>query len=417
MQTVNDDDSMVDAYARALRMNAVGTLSPDVISLSYGACELADTRGNSPLRSALESLFRMAALVGTTVVASTGDQGSSVCQMADPPGLGLDPMGTISYPASSPFMTAVGGTRLILKADNTRADEVVWNDHPYGVPSAGTGRSNQLFSQPWYQSGITGSLARTVPDVSALAAIQPGCLVVYGGDLLRVGGTSGAAPFVGANLAMVSGRRAQGRRAGPRIREPLALPRAGPAPIGVLQHDPWRQPGRRAPAERTSQRAGLLRGCARLRHGLRTRFTECRAARRSGGSPSVVTARVIACSTVTRPLPRSLSGARGCLTCAQRARALNGLCPAQGPRTEGPGDCPPLERRVDDDDLVDVLHGLVGPREPIALDLHGVHDERHVPAVGRHPLDDEVAHSGAANREADSAVVEGAIRIGGRAHP
>lgn len=211
VQTVNDDDSMVDAYARALRMNAVGTLSPDVISLSYGACELADTRGNSPLRSALESLFRMAALVGTTVVASTGDQGSSVCQMADPPGLGLDPMGTISYPASSPFMTAVGGTRLILKADNTRADEVVWNDQPYGVPGAGTGGSSQLFSQPWYQSGITGSLARTVPDVSALAAIQPGWPVVYGGDLLRVGGTSGAAPFVGANLAMVSGQQ---RRAG-----------------------------------------------------------------------------------------------------------------------------------------------------------------------------------------------------------
>jgi subtilase family serine protease len=211
VQTVNDNDSMVDAYARALRANTAGTLSPDVISLSYGACEVADTRGNSPLRSALEALFRMAALVGTSVVASTGDQGSSVCQIADPQGLGLDPMGTISYPASSPFMTAVGGTRLVLNADNTRADEVVWNDQPYGVPGAGTGGASRLFAQPWYQSGVTGSLARTVPDLSALAAIQPGWPVVYGGGLIRVGGTSGATPFVGANLAMIAGQQ---RRAG-----------------------------------------------------------------------------------------------------------------------------------------------------------------------------------------------------------
>ena len=39
----------------------------------------------------------------------------------------------------SPFVTAVGGTRLTLGKGNARVSETVWNDSAYGVKAAGGG--------------------------------------------------------------------------------------------------------------------------------------------------------------------------------------------------------------------------------------------------------------------------------------
>ena len=68
----------------------------------------------------------MAALTGVSTFVAAGDSGSTTC------GTNLGRT-TLSYPAASPFVTAVGGTRLALGAGNTGVSETVWNDSVYGV--------------------------------------------------------------------------------------------------------------------------------------------------------------------------------------------------------------------------------------------------------------------------------------------
>jgi subtilase family serine protease len=127
----------------------------------------------------------------------------------------------MSFAASSPWVTAVGGTRLTLDEDNQRAAETTWNDAVYGVQAAGGGGYSRVFKRPWYQNDLDIPDQRAVPDVAALAAIQPGWPVVLDGALQTIGGTSGASPFVAANVALLNARE-------------LA---AGRPPLGMV--NPW----------------------------------------------------------------------------------------------------------------------------------------------------------------------------------
>jgi subtilase family serine protease len=102
----------------------------------------------------------------------------------------------LSYPAVSPFVTAVGGTRLTLGRENTRVSEVVWNDSVFGVSGAGGGGVARREPRPAYQDGANPQSHRAVPDVSALADVVPGWPDVISSKLQTVGGTSGSTPFV-----------------------------------------------------------------------------------------------------------------------------------------------------------------------------------------------------------------------------
>lgn len=205
LQVPDSSVGLTEAFARMLHGDAV----PDVVSVSYGICEAEYRAIHGRLASLTEDLLRMAAIVGTTVVVAAGDYGSSMCgaEVAERTG---EP--TASYPASSPWVTAVGGTRLALKSDNTRSSERVWNDSPYvgGTPPpapAGAGGPSLIFARPWWQPGVTPTGPRTLPDVAVLGAIKPGWPVVYGGVLYTVGGTSGGAPFMAANVAAMSAKQ------------------------------------------------------------------------------------------------------------------------------------------------------------------------------------------------------------------
>ena len=207
VEAVNALMSYTDAFSLALDMDGKGTLSPDVISLSYGECEseFAADAGDYLLLN--DDILRMAALVGTSVITAAGDHGSSPCG----PKASLEAGPLVIYPASSPWITSVGGTRLTLTAANTRAAETVWNDLPYvgGATApppgpAGSGGPSAIFTRPWYQGGVTPVGPRTLPDVALLGAIRPGWAIYYGGTLYTVGGTSGGTPFLAANLALMS---------------------------------------------------------------------------------------------------------------------------------------------------------------------------------------------------------------------
>lgn len=67
---------------------------------------------------AYKEVFKDAALLGITVLVASGDNGSD-------DGVG-DGNNHVDFPASSPFVTACGGTRLLLSTTGQISDETTW---------------------------------------------------------------------------------------------------------------------------------------------------------------------------------------------------------------------------------------------------------------------------------------------------
>jgi len=105
----------------------------------------------------------------------------------------------VQFPASSQFVTAVGGTTLILNSNNTRSKETVWS-------GAGSGCSAYVAKPTWQKD--SRCIRRTVADVSADANPTTGAAVydsvTYQGHSgwFKVGGTSLSAPIIAAIYAL-----------------------------------------------------------------------------------------------------------------------------------------------------------------------------------------------------------------------
>jgi kumamolisin len=193
---------ILDGFSRAVG-DSRGV--PDVISVSFGACSIAENTAAPGYTSVIDAVLAMTALTGVSTFVAAGDSGSTTC--------GTSVSGTtLSFPAVSPFVTAVGGTRLALGPGNTRVSETVWNDTVFGASAAGGGGLSRLQPRPAYQNGVNPQNHRGVPDVSALADIQPGWPDVINSTLQTVGGTSGSTPFTAAATALVdASERTAGR--------------------------------------------------------------------------------------------------------------------------------------------------------------------------------------------------------------
>jgi kumamolisin len=134
-----------------------------------------------------------------TVCAATGDDGSGD-QMHDA-------NAHVHFPASSPFVLAVGGTML------DAGEEVVWWNAPgdrsqHGGGSTGGGVSVKFPRPKWQDVSVTSHNAgdtdgRVVPDVAALAG-SPGYSLVFDGQPTMNGGTSAAAPLWAALIARIA---------------------------------------------------------------------------------------------------------------------------------------------------------------------------------------------------------------------
>jgi subtilase family serine protease len=189
---------------------------PDVISASLGVCEPSLVHTPSIGRAGADAFNRtleVAAADGVSVVSAAGDAGSTAClNSRSEIGRPLR-LKAVSFPASSPWVTGVGGTNVALTAGNGIARQVVWNNAP-GLPDAGGGGYSRLFRRPGYQRGFTRSRHRVVPDVSMLADPYPGYLVyctARPGCVNRAspnhwtpfGGTSAGAPLLAGSFALV----------------------------------------------------------------------------------------------------------------------------------------------------------------------------------------------------------------------
>ena len=191
---------------------------PDVISASLGSCEAQAKQaiGGKNITT-VESELQLAAASGISVLASSGDDGSSSC--FDLQGV-PEPREAVSFPASSPWVTGVGGTNIALDASNALTNQVVWNSQS----GAGGGGYSILFKRPSYQSGFTAAKHRVVPDVAMLADTSPGYAIYCtakgdcqdappSGPWGEFGGTSAGTPLLAGGLALIDeGLRKNGRQ-------------------------------------------------------------------------------------------------------------------------------------------------------------------------------------------------------------
>lgn len=182
----NTDDGFLAAILAAVHDKR---RRPSVVSISWGGPESSWTAQS--LR-AFDEAFQEAALMGVTVCAAAGDNGSSDGAS--------DGRAHVDFPASSPYVVACGGTRL-------QGDvETVWNNGPNSATGGGV---SSVFPRPAWQSSASvpmaldppGFAGRALPDVAANADPETGYRIAGDGVESVIGGTSAVAPLMAALVA------------------------------------------------------------------------------------------------------------------------------------------------------------------------------------------------------------------------
>jgi len=149
--------------------------------------------------------FQKYGMTGRSIIFASGDDGvgcNTACTLFEP-----------NWPASSPYVTAVGGTIL------DDADTFTISSDPIS-----SGGFSNYFDRPKYQDlAVNGyfskgnlppvsffhSGGRAIPDVSAFSE---NVNIIYQGGTFGVGGTSCAAPVFGAVISLINDARLASRK-------------------------------------------------------------------------------------------------------------------------------------------------------------------------------------------------------------
>jgi kumamolisin len=154
---------------------------PSVLCIGWGN---AETNWAAQSMVNFQQVAKEAALLGITIVAASGDNGSSN---------GIeDGKSYVDFPASCPQVLAVGGTRL-MATNGSIENETAWNDGPNG--GATGGGYSTIFHRPAWQGAVVTQQGRGVPDVAANADPDTGYNMLVDGQLEVAGGTNAAAPL------------------------------------------------------------------------------------------------------------------------------------------------------------------------------------------------------------------------------
>ena len=218
--------SLLDDYTRIIDDDQA-----QVVSTSYGVCELALKRLAPGLAASENTVLQQAATEGISVFAAAGDTGSAACYQSDRARKEL----SVQDPAAQPFVTAVGGTDLT--ALGPAPTERVWNEARLREGAGAGGISSMWAKPPWqagpgvisrYSSGkpcqAGRAYCREVPDVSASADPTHGYVIIYKGDWALAGGTSAAAPLWAALLADIDSQTSPSTHGGFLSPQLYALP-------------------------------------------------------------------------------------------------------------------------------------------------------------------------------------------------
>ncbi len=191
--TTNTDKGFLDAITKAIHDTHY---KPSVISISWGS---AEKNWTPQALTNYNEAFKAASLLGVTICAAAGDQGSSDSE--------TDGKVHADFPASSPYILACGGTSLHTTG-NKITSETVWHD---SNSSATGGGVSEYFPLPSYQSqtnipasASTGFKGRGLPDVAGNADPNTGYNVLVDGQQLVIGGTSAVAPLMAGLMALVN---------------------------------------------------------------------------------------------------------------------------------------------------------------------------------------------------------------------
>lgn len=174
--------------------------NPSVISCSWSFAEdyLTDA-----LKASADNVFAQAVVLGITICCSVGDLGAYANKAAN--------ILEIRFPAASPYVLSVGGTSLVLNADNSIFSETAWI-------KTGGGKSVRYEPLDWQlnvtfstYNGVTnevgppaGLSSRFIPDVAANADPDSGYSIYFYNTTTNnqtnvqaiVGGTSAATPLI-----------------------------------------------------------------------------------------------------------------------------------------------------------------------------------------------------------------------------
>lgn len=210
-----EDTDFEDTYRTILDQNSV-----QIVSTSYG-----DTGEDLPATDILVEtlLFARGALQGISFVNSSGDDGDEAAVLGAP---------APDFPATDPFVTAVGGTATGIGAGGRLVLQTGWGTEKYTLSGDGSswnpagflygsgGGASTLFPKPKYQVGAVPGAARQEPDVAMDGDVTTGMLVgetqefpdgtYY--DEYRIGGTSLSSPLF-AGMTALAVQKA-GHRAG-----------------------------------------------------------------------------------------------------------------------------------------------------------------------------------------------------------
>jgi subtilase family serine protease len=212
----------------------------DVVTNSWGDTG-GDLLDDIAYRTAFDDLFMLADTTGMSVLYSTGDDGDN---------FNLLGLSAADYPASSPFVTAMGGTSLKIGKNGQEIGELGWATGrsfkctanavnllpgcttsalntwlPVTYDGGSGGFTSYNYTQPWYQTPVVPSSlalrnefiigttpARVIPDISMDADPSTGFLIgitetflngTTGYNQTRYGGTSLASPLMAGILADV----------------------------------------------------------------------------------------------------------------------------------------------------------------------------------------------------------------------
>ena len=196
--------------AKIVQDDSVTTLSESFGTYEWYYSITSETGG--PSYMALNALipdqyYALGSVEGITFTASSGDGGGS--------GYSSGPEGNLEYPATSPYVTSVGGTQTYFSASPDGGQEyrqTAWSNIGF-VPNlvnegGGGGGVSILEPKPWYQSKQATPPSypngRLNPDISLQAGVDPAMQLVDSGNIVGTGGTSESSPLLAGLLTLVA---------------------------------------------------------------------------------------------------------------------------------------------------------------------------------------------------------------------